>query len=96
MKKTEKFKCDVCGKEYELFMFNNFNLDLCPECFEKEEKLIERDEFVDNITHVVTCPLCGKVYGMEIVDEKCETKNCPVHFFWNELDCNVFARWRKK
>jgi len=92
----KKFRCDKCGKEYEQFMFNNFNLGLCPECYEKEEKRIEVDELVDDVTHKVTCPLCGKVYGMGIVDEKCETKDCHVHFFWNELDCNIFARWRKK
>jgi len=93
---NKKCVCDKCGKKYESFMLSNFNLGLCPKCFEKEEKLIERDEFVDDVTHKVVCPICNAKYGSEIIDEKCKTKKCPVHFFWDELDCNIFARWRKK
>ena len=87
--------CIKCSKEYEEFTFHNFNLDLCPTCCEIKD-LIERDEFVDNVTHKITCPLCKKTYGLEIVDEKCKTKDCPVHFFWGDLDSCAFAMWVKK
>ena len=97
LKTMNKLKCEKCGKEYKPYMLNNYNLGLCPKCYEREEKEnIAWDETVDNITHEVTCPLCGRKYGPGIVDKKCKTKNCPVHFFWGELDCNVYARWRKK
>ena len=90
-------KCINCGKEYKSFMFENFNLGLCPECFEAFEKQnkIEREEMIDKVTHTVTCPLCKKKYGSEIVDQKCKTKGCPVYFFWDSLDCMIFARWIK-
>ncbi|MCX6708821.1 MAG: hypothetical protein NTW67_04225 [Candidatus Woesearchaeota archaeon] len=46
------------------------------------------------VKHKITCPKCRNTYDF-IVDKKCETKNCGVWFFWDELDCHVFARWLK-
>lgn len=91
----EKLICKNCGKEYKMFMFENFNLSLCEKCFEEFEESgkIIREEDVDEVTHVVTCPLCKKKYGFGIVDQKCETKNCPVHFFLGDLDKTIFAKW---
>ena len=94
----KKLKCINCGNPYKTHMFSNFNLDLCDKCLEsfEESGKIERVEGVDVVTHVVTCPLCKKKYGMGIVDEKCKTKGCPVRFFWDSLDCVIFARWLKQ
>jgi NMD protein affecting ribosome stability and mRNA decay len=94
----KKYKCIKCGKEYELFCISNYNLGLCKECFKKEDEIMNkksniiRDESVDEVTHKVTCPKCGRVYE-GIWDEKCKTKGCPVWFFWDDLDCKTFARW---
>ena len=74
-------------------MLDNYNLGLCRKCFDAfEESKIERDESVDNVKHKVTCPKCKRIYKF-IVDEKCKTKNCNVWFFWDDLDCQVIARW---
>ena len=91
----EKLTCRNCEKEYEMFMFENYNLDLCPDCLEEFEATgkLHRDEFVDEVTHVVTCPKCGMKYGMEICDKKCHTELCPVYFFWDSLDSRILARW---
>lgn len=90
-------KCINCKKEYKSFSLANYNLDLCQKCveqFEKEDK-IEQNENCDKVTHQITCPNCGKVYKEFIVDKKCETTGCNVHFFWDSLDGQVFARWIK-
>ena len=76
-----------------MYMFNNYNLGLCKKCYDKED--IEMAEMIDDVTHKVTCPKCKAIYGMEIVDKKCKTKDCPVSFFWDTLDCIIFARWIK-
>ncbi len=91
--KTEK--CIKCKKKYKPYMLSNYNLGLCRKCFEKEDKYIERDESVDKVTHKVTCPLCKAKYDETICDKKCKTKGCPVHFFWDGLDCMIFASWLK-
>jgi predicted amidophosphoribosyltransferase len=88
-------KCINCKKNYEIFMLSNFNLGLCKECheqFEKEHK-IGRDDNIDTVVHNVICPECGKKYKKMPVDIKCVTKGCNVWFFWDELDCVVFAKW---
>lgn len=94
---SEKLCCVNCEKKYKMFMFENYNLNLCPYCFEKFETdgTLQRDEWVDKVTHVITCPLCGQKYGMEICNHKCKTKSCPVYFHWDSLDCRVIARWIK-
>ncbi|MFH1592105.1 MAG: hypothetical protein ABIB47_01925 [Candidatus Woesearchaeota archaeon] len=91
-------KCVNCNKKYEKFMLSNYNLGLCKACYDKFEKNknIERDETCDEVEHKITCPKCGKVYKELIVDEKCRTKDCDVWFFWNNMDCMVFAKWMKK
>ena len=87
-------KCINCKNKYKEFMFSNYNLGLCQDCFDKfEESKIDRDNYVDEVTHRVTCPKCKKVYEECITGKKCETENCNIWFFWNDLDCNVFARW---
>lgn len=87
-------KCINCRKEYKDFMFDNYNLSLCKDCFEKlEETKIKRDSRVDKVTHEITCPKCKRVYDWEIVDNKCKTKGCNVWFFWDRSDCTAFARW---
>lgn len=87
-------KCINCNKKYKEFMLSNFNLGLCRKCYDKfEESKIQRDYWVDKITHKVTCPKCKKVYDWTITDKKCESKDCNVWFFWDELDCRVTARW---
>ena len=91
-------KCVNCKKDYDSFTLANYNLDLCETCieqFEKEEG-IEDDYSCDKVTHQITCPKCGKVYEHFIVDKKCETTECNVYFFWDSLDCKVFARWLKE
>jgi DNA-directed RNA polymerase subunit RPC12/RpoP len=89
-------KCANCNKEYKEFMLSNYNLSLCSECFEKlEETAIQRDSSIDKVTHKITCPKCKKTYKF-ICDEKCKTEGCNVWFFWDELDCMVFARWLDK
>jgi len=88
-------KCIKCEKEYKQYMFENFNLGLCEKCLKKceDEERIIIDETVDEVTHKIVCPLCKKEYDSRIINKKCETKNCPVHFFIGDLDKNVFARW---
>jgi len=89
-------KCIKCKTEYEGFMISNYNLGLCPKCFNKEETYIEREDMIDDVTHKITCPKCGKVYtNVGITDSKCKTKDCPVWFFWDDLDSVVIARWLK-
>ena len=92
-----KTKCISCKKEYKPFAFSNYNLDLCTKCLDKFEEngKIDRDDWCDKVTHKITCPKCKKIYEKIIVDKKCETKDCDVWFFWDNLDCNVFARWIK-
>jgi len=86
--------CINCKKEYKTFMFDNYNLNLCKECFDKfEEQKIKINHSVDKVTHIISCPKCKASYGLEIVDKKCETKGCNVWFFWDQLDCIAFARW---
>lgn len=94
--KLPKYKCIRCKKDFEYYMHSNFNLGLCQECLNELEESgkITRDEWVDNVTHSITCPKCGRHYLM-IVDNKCDTPDCNVWFFWDELDCKVFARWIK-
>jgi len=96
-KEMKGLVCNNCNKVFERFMFEDFNLGLCKKCLEsfEESGKIDRVESIDVVTHVVTCPLCKKKYGMGIVDEHCETKDCPVRFFWDSLDCVIFARWIK-
>lgn len=91
-----KHICENCNEEYEYFMHSNFNLGLCPKCYDKLDKddTIKHDEWVDTVTHKIICPKCNAIYDM-IVDQKCETKDCNVWFFWDELDCKVFARWKE-
>lgn len=89
-------KCINCNKGYKEFMLANYNLNLCQTCFERfEEERIDRDDMCDKVTHKITCPKCGKIYEKFIVDDKCKTQNCNVWFFWDSLDCMVFARWIK-
>ena len=92
-----KMKCINCKKEYASFAIAEYNLSLCRKCIDKFEKegRISHDYLCDKITHKITCPKCGRVYKKFIVDKKCETKNCNVWFFWDDLDCAVFARWIK-
>src|SRR3989344_3801432 len=91
-------RCINCNKGYREFAFYNYNLGLCRHCLNKFEKnrKIEIDESCDKVKHKITCPECGKIYKGLIVDERCKTKNCNVWFFWDSLDCMVFARWLKK
>lgn len=88
-------KCKNCRKEYKSFAIANYNLDLCKNCVEKFEKdnRIRQDYACDKVTHKIICPKCGKIYKADIVDKKCENKDCNVWFFWDSLDCVVFARW---
>lgn len=85
--------CNNCKNSYEKFMLFNYNLDLCQDCFDTAD--INYDFDCDKVTHKITCPKCGRVYDF-IVDKKCETKNCPVWFFWDERDNRVIARWREQ
>ena len=88
-------QCKKCNKKYKEHMFYNYNLSLCEKCYNKEEKEnnIVHDSFVDNVSHKIICPICGRKYNKIIVDTKCKTKNCPVHFFWDDLDSVVFAKF---
>jgi len=91
----EKQTCVACKKKYTMFMLSDYNLGLCHKCFDKYDKqgLLEHDYGVDKVTHQVTCPLCKAKYGYRIVDCPCETKGCPVRFFWDDLDGQIFACW---
>jgi len=94
-KKEVLKKCINCRRRYKEFMLSNYNLSLCQDRFEKfEESKIQRDD-VDKVTHTVTCPKCKRVYQGCIVDQKCKTEKCNVWFFWDSLDCRIFARWIK-
>lgn len=88
-------KCIKCGKEYDMFMFENYNLGLCEECYgiAEQDAKIALSEDVDEVTHKITCPKCGKVYDLKICDSKCETEGCNVHFFWWRDDGMIVARW---
>ena len=87
-------KCINCKTAYEEFMFENYNLGLCKNCFNMfDETTIKRDYSVDKVEHKITCPKCNKNYDCKILDRKCETEDCNVWFFWDNLDCMVFARW---
>ena len=90
--------CKNCKKTYDKYAFYNYNLGLCQECLDEAEKTGEacRDEWCDTVIHVTICPVCGRRYVNTIqADEKCETEGCPVYFFWDDLDCAVFAKWLK-
>ncbi len=83
-------KCINCKKEYETKALYNYHLDLCDDCYEKLEDKIDCEEAVEKLS--VTCPKCKQVYGRSVVDDKCETEDCNVRFFWN-TDHTVIARW---
>ena len=84
-------KCVKCGKEYKTEKLSNYNLDLCDDCFSKLEDQINTDEFIQKVT--VTCPKCKRTYNGSIVDSKCDTKGCNVHFFKGDPTNNLIARW---
>ncbi|MFH0874752.1 MAG: hypothetical protein V1859_02355 [archaeon] len=65
-------------------------MGLCDDCNGKLDVKIKRKDGVEKLT--VTCPKCKQVYGREIIDSKCKTLGCNVHFFWN-VDHTVVARW---
>ena len=83
-------KCINCKKEYTTKALCDYNLGLCDDCYDKLKDKIDYEEGIEKLT--VTCPKCKKEYGREIMDSKCKTEGCNVHFFWN-ADHTVVARW---
>ena len=84
-------KCINCKKSYKTKMLGNYNLDLCDSCFNKLEDQIDIDEHIQKVT--VTCPKCKRVYDWGVVDQKCKTKGCNVHFFKGDPTNMIVARW---